>query len=145
MRDMLNWVLFQLLIGNSDVHGKNISFFVGPGGIDIAPAYDLLNLDMYASEYDRDFSMAIGDAFAPDDISPWELTEMCERCGLQKRLVAKTLATMSEKLLKAMDEVDLSMLLPGDEAGFAGELIDTIRKNVERYIPYAKQLLKIEV
>jgi serine/threonine-protein kinase HipA len=144
-RDMLNWVLFQLLIGNSDAHGKNISFFVGSAGIDMAPAYDLLNLDMYAAEYDRDFSMAIGDAFAPEDISPWELAEMCERCGLQKRLVAKTLATMSEKLLKAMDEVDLSLLLPGDETGFAGELIDTIRKNVERYLPYAKQLPKIVV
>lgn len=145
MRDMLNWVLFQLLIGNSDAHGKNISFFVGPAGIDMAPAYDLLNLDMYAAEYDRDFSMAIGDAFAPEDISSWELAEMCERCGLQKRLVAKTLTTMSEKLLKAMDEVDLSPLLPGDETGFAGELIDTIRKNVERYLPFAKKLPKILV
>jgi serine/threonine-protein kinase HipA len=145
MRDMLNWVLFQLLIGNSDAHGKNISFFVGPAGIDMAPAYDLLNIDMYATEYDRDFSMAIGDAFAPEDVSPWELAEMCERCGLQKRLVAKTLTTMSEKLLKAMDEVDLSLLLPGDEIGFAGELIETIRKNVEHFLPYAKQLPKIVV
>jgi len=54
----------------------------------MAPAYDLLNLDMYAAQYDRNFSMAIGDAFAHEDISPWELAEMCERCGLQKRLVA---------------------------------------------------------
>ena len=145
MRDMLNWVLFQLLIGNSDAHGKNISFFVGPGGIDMAPAYDLLNLDMYAAEYDRDFSMAIGDAFAPEDISPWELAEMCERCGLQKRLVANTLATMSEKLIKAMDTVNLSDLLFGEESEFAGELLDKIRKNVERYLPYAKQLPKIVV
>ena len=111
----------------------------------MAPAYDLLNLDMYAAEYDRDFSMAIGDAFAPEDISPWELAEMCERCGLQKRLVAKTLTTMSEKLIKAMDEVSLSGLLSGEETGFAGELLDKVRKNVERYLPYAKQLPKIEV
>jgi hypothetical protein len=70
---------------------------------------------------------------------------MCERCGLQKRLVAKTLMTMSEKLLKAMDEVDLSGLLSGEETEFAGELLDKIRKNVERYLPYAKQLPKTGV
>lgn len=140
MRDMLNWVLFQILIGNSDAHAKNISFFVGSGGIDIAPGYDLLNLDMYAAEYDRDFSMAIGDAFDPEEITPWELAEMCERCGLQKRIVAKTVTTMSEKLLKAIDEVDLSNLLPGEETEFAFELLDRIRKNVDRYLPYAKQL-----
>lgn len=145
MRDMLNWVLFQLLIGNSDAHGKNISFFVGPAGIDMAPAYDLLNLDMYAAEYDRDFSMAIGDAFAPEDISPWELAEMCERCGLPKRLVANTLITLSGKLLKAMDRIDLSPLLPGEETEFAGEVVAAIRKNVERYLPYAKKLPKIVV
>ncbi|MDD2367082.1 MAG: HipA domain-containing protein [Desulfuromonadaceae bacterium] len=145
MRDMLNWVLFQLLIGNSDAHGKNISFFVGPGGIDMAPAYDLLNLGIYAAEYDRDFSMAIGDAFAPEDISPWELGEMCERCSLQKRLVANSLTTMSEKLINAMDTVKLSDLLPGEETEFARELLDKIRKNVERYLPYAKQLPKIVV
>lgn len=145
MRDMLNWVLFQLLIGNSDAHGKNISFFVGPAGIDVAPAYDLLNLDMYSEQYDRDFSMAIGDAFAPEDISPWELAEMCERCGLQKRLVANTLTTLSGKLLKAMESVDLTSLLPGEETEFAAEVIAAIRKNVERYLPYAKQLPKITV
>lgn len=140
LRNMLNWVLFQLLIGNSDAHGKNISFFVGPRGIDMSPAYDLVNLDMYADEYDRDFSMAIGDAFGPEEITPWEMAEMCERCGLQKRIVAKMLAAMSEKLLKAMDAVDLSLLLPGEEMEFAHELLDKVRKNVERYLPYAKQL-----
>lgn len=145
VRDMLNWVLFQLLIGNSDAHGKNISFFVGPAGIDMAPAYDLLNLDMYANQYDRDFSMAIGDAFAPEDISPWELAEMCERCNLQKRLVANTLTALSGKLLKAMELIDLSPLLPGEESDFAREVIAAIRKNVERYLPYAKQLPKMTV
>jgi serine/threonine-protein kinase HipA len=145
LRDMLNWVLFQLLIGNSDAHGKNISFFVGPAGIDMAPAYDLLNLDMYAAGYDRDFSMSIGDAFDPEEITPWELAQMCERCGLQKLLVAKTLTTMSANLLKSMDAVNLSGLLPGEETDFAGELLDRIRKNLEHYLPHAKQLPKIRV
>lgn len=109
----------------------------------MAPAYDLLNLDMYATQYDRDFSMAIGDVFAPEDISSWELAEMCERCHLQKRLVANTLTTLSGKLLKAMDLIDLSPLLPGEETEFAVEVIAAIRKNVERYLPYAKQLPRI--
>ncbi|MDD2898001.1 MAG: HipA domain-containing protein [Desulfuromonadaceae bacterium] len=145
LRDMLNWVLFQLFIGNSDAHGKNISFFVGPGGIDMAPAYDLLNLDMYAAEYDRDFSMAIGDAFDPEEITPWELAVMCERCGLQKRLVANTLTTMSANLIKAINTVNLKDLLPGEETEFAEELLDKIRLNIERYLPFAKLLPKIIV
>jgi serine/threonine-protein kinase HipA len=143
MRDMLNWVLFQLLIGNSDAHGKNISFFVGPGGIDVAPAYDLLNLDMYASEYDRDFAMAVGDAFNPEEITPWQLAEMCERCGLQKRAVAKALTTLSGNLLKSIAEIDLSMLHTREETGFAAELSENIRKNVQRYQSVAEKLPRV--
>jgi hypothetical protein len=30
---MLRWALFQFLIGNSDAHGKNFSFFGRPGGL----------------------------------------------------------------------------------------------------------------
>jgi serine/threonine-protein kinase HipA len=67
-RDLLNRSLFQLLIGNNDSHGKNISFFVGRNGIDVAPAYDLVNVEIYGNEYDRDLAMAVGDAFALDEI-----------------------------------------------------------------------------
>jgi hypothetical protein len=42
-----------------------------------------------------------------------------------------------------MDAIDLSPLLLGEETEFAGEEIATIRKNAERYLPYAKQLPKI--
>jgi hypothetical protein len=44
-----------------------------------------------------------------------------------------------------MDTVNLSDLLLGEESEFASELLDKIRKNVERYLPYAKQLPKIVV
>jgi serine/threonine-protein kinase HipA len=145
MRDVLNWVLFQLLIGNSDAHGKNISFFVAPQGIDLAPAYDLVCLDMYADEYDRDLSMAIGDAFAPEEVTPWEMAEMCERCGLPKRQVAKALETLCKNLVKAIETLDLSPLLPGEEADFANELLERIRRNIDRCLPYSHSLPKVKL
>ena len=52
---------------------------------------------------------------------------------------------MSANLLKAMDAADLSCLLPGEETEFACELLDKIRKNIERYLLYAQQLPKIRV
>ena len=143
VRDLLNWVLFQLLIGNSDAHGKNISFFVGPSGIELAPAYDLLNLEMYAAEFDHDLSMAIGDNFESGDITAWDLAEMCSRCNLQKRFVAGVLGTLSAKLLAAIDSINLSGLLPGEETGFTADLLGVLRKNVARYQPCIQQLPKI--
>ena len=43
---MLRWALFQFLIGNSDAHGKNFSFFVRPGGLlEPTPWYDLVSTE----------------------------------------------------------------------------------------------------
>jgi len=48
----INWILFNLIIGNSDAHGKNISFYVGKEGISITPFYDILNTSLYKEFYD---------------------------------------------------------------------------------------------
>lgn len=45
---MLRWALFQSLIGNSDAHGKNFSFFVRPGGLlEPTPWYELVSILPY--------------------------------------------------------------------------------------------------
>src|SRR5690606_15500226 len=38
------------LIGNNDAHLKNLSFFVGSQGVELAPHYDLLSTSVYARD-----------------------------------------------------------------------------------------------
>ena len=38
-------MLFNLVTLNYDAHGKNISFFVLPKGLELAPFYDLVNIE----------------------------------------------------------------------------------------------------
>lgn len=40
---LFRWLAFNVLVGNHDNHLKNLSFLVGPEGIELAPAYDLLS------------------------------------------------------------------------------------------------------
>jgi serine/threonine protein kinase HipA of HipAB toxin-antitoxin module len=42
---LLRWAIFQVLIGNADAHCKNLSFFVHPSGVRLAPAYDITPFD----------------------------------------------------------------------------------------------------
>jgi serine/threonine-protein kinase HipA len=143
MRDLLNWVLFQLLIGNSDAHAKNVSFFVGPAGIDPAPAYDLVCLDMYGDAYDRDLSMAVGDTFDPDDIKPYQLAEMCAACGLPQRQTGRALAALCEKLLQVLDSLELAAELSEEENAFVVKLTSRIRENALRYLAFAHELPRV--
>jgi len=145
IRDMLSWTLFQLLIGNSDAHAKNISFFVGKEGIDLAPAYDLVCLDVCGDQYDRDMAMAIGDVFDPDDIQAWQLAEMCFECKLPQRQTARMLDSLCNKMLHSLTEISLPELLTPAEEEFARNLIQVITAKVLRYKEHAKQLPELKI
>lgn len=44
---LFGWLVFNLLIGNSDAHLKNLSFMVSHEGVELAPFYDLLSVAAY--------------------------------------------------------------------------------------------------
>lgn len=71
--NLLRWVIFQVLIGNTDAHAKNLSFFNGVSGLSLAPAYDLVCGLVYAELPVEDtFAMAIGDAFTLGELTTYE-------------------------------------------------------------------------
>ncbi len=46
---LFTWLVFNMLIGNSDAHLKNLSFLVSHEGVQLAPFYDLLSIATYDS------------------------------------------------------------------------------------------------
>jgi serine/threonine-protein kinase HipA len=46
---LFGWLVFNVLIGNSDAHLKNLSFLVSHEGVQLAPFYDLLSVATYDS------------------------------------------------------------------------------------------------
>lgn len=55
----LDWICFNLLIGNNDSHSKNISFLLKDNKIELAPFYDLVATALYSS-LKKSFSFKIG-------------------------------------------------------------------------------------
>lgn len=46
---LFGWLVFNVLVGNSDAHLKNLSFLVSHEGVQLAPFYDLLGVATYDS------------------------------------------------------------------------------------------------
>lgn len=44
---LFGWLVFNVLVGNSDAHLKNLSFMVSHEGVQLAPFYDLLSVAVY--------------------------------------------------------------------------------------------------
>ena len=88
---LLRWAIFQVLIGNTDAHGKNVSFFCDGRGLRLAPAYDLVCMDALDAGFAHTYAMAIGDAFSEDALTPYEWAHFGHLCKLPFRLVAHEL------------------------------------------------------
>jgi serine/threonine-protein kinase HipA len=145
IRDLLNWTLFQLLIGNSDAHAKNISYFVAKGGIDVAPSYDLLNIDIYGDEFEHDLAMAIGDEFGAEEVMPYDLALFCEECSLPQRQVAISLKNLCKAVLGNLGSLPMDDIQPGGEMDFAQDLIRRITSKAERFLEIAKELPQVKL
>lgn len=70
---LLRWAIFQVLIANTDAYGKNLAFFLGAGGLRLAPAYDLVCCAPYAEDRVSDtLAMAVGDNFNPTALGAYD-------------------------------------------------------------------------
>ncbi len=96
---LLNWVIFNYLIGNSDAHGKNISLLLLPEGPMLAPFYDLLSTRIYAHYgLAEGLAMKIGGENDPGAIQKkhWEL--FAEEVGIKPRLVLIRVADLAKRI-----------------------------------------------
>jgi serine/threonine-protein kinase HipA len=99
---LLNWVIFNYLIGNSDAHGKNISLLLLPEGPMLAPFYDLLSTRIYAHYgLAEGLAMKIGGENDPGAIQKmhWEL--FAEEVGIKPRLVLTRVTDLAQKIQAA--------------------------------------------
>lgn len=96
---MLNWVVFNYLIGNSDAHGKNLSLLLLPEGPRLAPFYDLLSTRIYTHYgLTSDLAMKVGGESNPDAIQKknWEM--FAEEIGVKPGLVLGRAKSLAEKV-----------------------------------------------
>ncbi|MFX5554994.1 HipA domain-containing protein, partial [Acinetobacter baumannii] len=69
----LRWLIFQVLIGNTDAHAKNLSFFSDANRLVLAPAYDMVSgLALIDAQVADQLAMAVGDNFDPRTIRAFD-------------------------------------------------------------------------
>jgi len=100
--------MMNLIFGNSDAHGKNISFFVSNKGLRVAPFYDVVNVTMY-DNYEQDMAMAIDDEFEFRNLKEYDFTEFFELNEISTNdyfIEFKKLTIKLENALNKFDFID---------------------------------------
>ena len=145
---LLDWRLFNLIVGNTDAHGKNMSFFVRRAGLTPAPWYDLVSVAMIPGV---DHALAMGvDGEYDEKVHALQLLYEADAIGVPKTWVAQRLAAMLaslEKTLPAVTAVAEKEALTDEERRFVWQYAAFIRQRLARWQAEAKlvpELLKDE-
>ena len=103
---LLDAVIFNLLIGNNDAHGKNFSLLYRERAVTIAPLYDLVSTAYYP-ELSLKMAMMIGGANRADDLGREHWERMATSSGLNRTLVLDRVADLAGKVAEAVDSIGI--------------------------------------
>ncbi len=108
---IFRWVVFNALVGNRDAHLKNLSFLVAPGGIELAPHYDLLSTASFdagekAHEWTKlDMSLPLGGAVTYREVTRSTLLALAAELHLGRAAGARIIDAMLTALPTEADRL----------------------------------------
>ncbi len=115
-------MIFNLLIGNHDAHGKNFSFLHRNSSLVLAPAYDLLCTNVY-EDLNQDFAMPLGSALNIKQLKRESLEQFAQETGVNlirqarqiKEFIRKVEVSLTEqaKLLEQKPRSGMKKLFSG--------------------------------
>ncbi|MEJ2446134.1 MAG: type II toxin-antitoxin system HipA family toxin [Exilibacterium sp.] len=95
---LLRWQIFNVLAGNSDGHGKNLSLLYQPNGeIRLAPFYDLV-CTRAIERIDYHLAFSVGNERNPGVVSLKNWDNLAQQCGLRPRFLQKQVQDVAARL-----------------------------------------------
>lgn len=104
LENLLKLVLFNLLIGNNDAHGKNFSLLYEGGARRLAPAYDLI-ATAYYPDLDPHMAMKLGKESLSLKVGPEQLALFAKEVQLTPPLVLNLFSHMAKILPEKLDAI----------------------------------------
>lgn len=116
---LLDAVIFAVVTGNADAHGKNHSFLYESGTRRMAPLYDQV-CTMAWPELSSTLSMKIGSASTLAEVSPEHFKQLCSQAKLGWPMVRERIHDLCRRVLDAVRD---SHRLPGLGDEKVGEIV----------------------
>jgi serine/threonine-protein kinase HipA len=103
-QELVERMLFNLLIGNADAHGKNFAVLFAENGATLAPAYDLLCTQAYPALSEA-FVMKLGPARRQDELTPLAWQQVAKEADLPLEWLKQRGVELSSAVQLALREL----------------------------------------
>jgi len=129
---LLDAVIYNLLVGNNDAHGKNFSLlYHGAGTADqtirLAPLYDIVST-IYYPELSKTMAMKIGDEYSSGNVGQKNFEQLAEEAGLAKPMVRNRVAELGDTVIESLKAVDKNNPVAESVATLIRKRCEHIRK-----------------
>lgn len=136
VQGLLDWVVFNALIGNADAHAKNLSLLCDRDGHRwLAPLYDLVpTVYLPESLVDRTPAMRIGDAARIDRVSADDWAAFATGAGYRKPYVLDRVRSLAALILERLADVGAVVVRQGGDPERVERVMAAVSGNVRRQI-----------
>jgi serine/threonine-protein kinase HipA len=121
----IDWICFNLFIGNNDSHAKNISLIQRSGTNSLAPFYDLLSTEIYPT-LGKKFAFVIGDPRIVGQLGKSQFLKLENQLQVKEGAILKRMKKIGDAILSHKGRLvqDVEKKLPNS----------TIQKKISRFI-----------
>lgn len=101
IKELLQGILFNIIIGNNDAHSKNFSLLYYGSKTRLAPFYDIISTVYYPNLANK-MAMKVGSKYDFDGLFPRHFIQMAEEALLSSALVRKEVLNLIGKIQKSI-------------------------------------------
>lgn len=134
LNGLLDWVVFNALIGNADAHAKNLSLLTDPEGRRrLAPLYDLVpTIYLPESMVERTPAMRIGAALRIDRIGAQDWRAFASATRYGRSYVLRRVEVLAHAVLASLPGVGASIVEQGGREQRVARVVEAIANNARQ-------------
>ena len=136
VQGLLDWVVFNALIGNADAHAKNLSLLCDRDGRRrLAPLYDLVpTIYLPESLVDRTPALRIGQAARIDQVGADDWAAFAAAAGYRKPYVLDRVRSLAALILERLMDVGAGVVEQGGDPDRVERVMAVVAGNVRHPI-----------
>lgn len=130
---LLDFVIFNAMVGNHDAHGKNFSLLYTTQGIVLAPCYDVLSTAVYPNLTDK-MAMKIGSTYRFTEVHLRHWERFATEAGLSPAQVKKRVLNIAQRLPDLAAKTSVIFEAEGNSHTILDKIMKLIEQRCERTI-----------
>lgn len=128
---LLDAAIFNVVVGNTDAHGKNYSLLYSDAGLELAPLYDLMCTVAYP-DASPNLAMRVGKRSALEDFRPdtWDL--FARNIGMGATYVRRRVGEVATSAARASEAVAAPIADAGFDPAVLRDIVGIVHERADR-------------